>query len=46
MSTKEVKKFIMFYERITRDMIKTLGSHAKVIINIDKEHRLKSMKFN
>ena len=46
MSTKQIKKFIMFYERITRDMMKTLGSHAKVLINIDKKHRLKSIKFN
>ena len=46
MSNKEVKKFIMFYERITRNMIKTLGSQSKILINIDSKHRLKSIKFN
>jgi len=46
MNSKEIKKFIMFYERITRNMIKTLGSKAKILINIDAKHRLKSIKFN
>ena len=46
MSTKEIKKFIMFYERITRNMIKTLVTRAKIIINIDAKHRLQSIKFN
>ncbi len=46
MTTKEIKKFIMFYERITCNMIKTLGSKAKILINIDSKHRLKSIKFN
>ncbi len=46
MSNKEVKKFIMFYERITRHMLKTLDSMSKVIINIDTKHCLKSIKFN
>ena len=46
MKTKKIKKFIMFYERITRNMIKTLGSKAKILINIDAKHKLKSIKFN
>jgi len=46
MSSKQVKKFIMFYERITRHMLKTLGSMSKIIINIDTKHCLKSIKFN
>jgi D-glycerate 3-kinase len=46
MNSKEIKIFIMFYERITHNMIKTLGSAAKVLINIDTKHRLKSIKFN
>lgn len=46
MDYKGIKKFIMFYERITRDMIKTLGSQAKILINIDAKHRLKSIRFN
>ena len=43
---KEIKRFIMFYERITHSMIKNLGSTAKILINIDTKHRLKSIKFN
>ena len=46
MSNKQVRKFIMFYERITRHMLKTLGSMAEVSINIDTQHRLKLIKFN
>jgi len=46
MSLKEIKRFIMFYERITLNMIKTLSSKAKILINIDAKHRLKSIKFN
>ena len=46
MNSAEIKRFIMFYERITRDMIKTLGFQAKVLINIDAKHRLKSIKIN
>ena len=46
MNSTEIEKFIMFYERITRNMIKTLGSKAKILINIDAKHRLKSIKFN
>ena len=46
MSNKQVKKFIMFYERITRHMLKTSSFISKVIINIDTKHCLKSIKFN
>lgn len=46
MNNQQVKKFIMFYERITLNMLKTLGSISKVLINIDTRHRLSSIKFN
>ena len=46
MSNKQVKRFIMFYERITRHMLKTSGFMSKVLINIDTKHCLKSIKFN
>ena len=46
MSNIQVKKFIMFYERITRHMLKTSSFISKVIINIDTKHCLKSIKFN
>tara|TARA_B100001093_G_scaffold516823_1_gene596606 strand:+ start:3196 stop:4113 length:918 start_codon:yes stop_codon:yes gene_type:complete len=46
MSKYEVKNFIMFYERITRQMIKDLNSKANVVISIDKKHKLKKLKIN
>ncbi len=46
MSNKQVKNFIMFYERITRHMLKNFSKTAKFIINIDSSHKLKSLKFN
>ena len=46
MSDLQIRKFIMFYERITRHMLKTLSSTSKVLIKIDTKHRLRSIKFN
>ena len=46
MTDRQVKNFIMFYERITRHMLKNFSKKAKFIINIDSSHRLKSLKFN
>ena len=46
MSNKQVKNFIMFYERITRHMLKNFSKKANFIINLDKSHRLKSLKLN
>ena len=46
MNNNQVKKFIMFYERITLNMFKPLNSMSKVLINIDTKHRLSSIKFN
>ena len=46
MDHKQIKKFIMFYERITRNMLKTLNLNANIVVKIDKKHKLKSLKFN
>ena len=46
MSDKEIRNFIMYYERLTKHMIKNLPNSAGAVINIDKKHRLKSIKFN
>ena len=46
MSKHKIKNFIMFYERITKHMIKTLTYKAHTMIKIDTKHRLKSIKFN
>ena len=44
MSDEQVKEFIMYYERITRHMLKNFSKKAKYVISIDKGHRLKSIK--
>ena len=46
MSKAQIEKFIMFYERLTKHMLKNLYKKADAVINIDKEHRLKTIKFN
>ena len=46
MSENQIKRFIMFYERLTKHMLKTLTYKADSIIKIDTKHKLKSIKFN
>ena len=46
MTNKQVKNFIMYYERITKHMLKNFSKRAKFVINIDSSHRLESLKFN
>ena len=46
MTKNEVKKFVMHYERITRDMIKDLKTSADVVIGIDKKHRFYKIKMS
>jgi len=46
MNDNQIKNFVMYYERITRHMLKTLTKKADTVISIDKKHRLKSIKFN
>ena len=46
MTDKQIENFVMYYERITKHMLKTLPKKADTVISIDKKHRLKSIKFN
>ena len=46
MNDKQIKNFIMYYERLTKHMLKVFPKKADAIINIDHQHRLKSIKFN
>ena len=46
MTDEQIKNFIMYYERITKHMLRTLPKKSDIIIRIDKSHRLKSIKFN
>ena len=46
MSEKQIKNFIMFYERITLKMIKDLTNSSNIVINLDKKHKLSKIRFN
>jgi D-glycerate 3-kinase len=46
MTDNQISNFIMFYERLTKHMLKTLSKKSNSVINIDKSHKLKSIKFN
>ncbi len=46
MNDKQIKNFVMFYERITKHMLKTLTKKADAVISIDEHHKLKSIRFN
>ncbi len=46
MTDDQIKKFIMFYERLTKHMLRTLTYEADFVIKIDSKHKLNSIKFN
>lgn len=46
MNDKQIENFVMYYERITKHMLKTLPKTADTVIGIDEKHRLKSIRFN
>ncbi len=46
MTDKQIANFIMYYERLTRHMLKILPKKADTVISIDEKHRLKLIKFN
>ena len=45
MSYKEIKRFIMFYERITLQMLKDLSKSASVVMLLKKNHEIKKVLF-
>ena len=46
MSPVEIKKFIMHYERITKQMLIDLTTKAYAVLYLDKKHRFNRIKFN
>ena len=46
MNDKQIENFVMYYERLTKHMLKTLPKTADTVISIDEKHRLKSIRFN
>ena len=45
MSYNEIKRFIMFYERITLQMMKDLSKSASVVMFLKKNHEIKKILF-
>ena len=45
MSYNEIRRFIMFYQRITLQMIKDLSKSASVIMLLKKNHEIKKLLF-
>ena len=45
MSYNEIKRFIMFYERITLQMMKDLSKSASVIMLLKKNHEITKVLF-
>ena len=46
MSSAQVKNFIMYYERITKQMLADLTKKASVVLYLDKKHRFNKIKIN
>ena len=45
MSKSKVREFIMYYERITKQMMKDFSKISDLTVFLDKSHRSKKMKF-
>jgi len=45
MSHNEIKRFIMFYQRITLQMIKDLSKSASIVMLLSKNHEIKKVLF-
>ena len=46
MSNKEVISFMQTYQRVTRNMLKTLPKYASIILNLNTNHQIKSVIYN
>ena len=45
MSFYQIKRFIMFYQRITLQMVKDLSKSASVVMFLNKNHGIKKVLF-
>ena len=46
MSPLQVREFIMYYERITMQMLKDFSDKAHVVLYLDKQHKFNRIKFS
>jgi D-glycerate 3-kinase len=45
MSYNEIKRFIMFYQRITLQMVRDLSKSASIVMLLNKNHEIKKLLF-
>ena len=45
MSYNEISRFIMFYQRITLQMVKELSKSASIVMLLKKNHEIKKVLF-
>ena len=45
MTLNEIERFIMFYQRITLQMVKDLSKSASVVMLLKKNHEIKKVLF-
>ena len=45
MSFYQIKRFVMFYQRITLQMVKDLNKSASVVMLLKKNHEIKKVLF-
>ena len=45
MTNKEVKRFMMPYERITLQMFKDMPKISKVVLTLNKFHQINNIRF-
>ena len=46
MTAQQIERFIMYFERITRQCLKEMPARADVLLDIDKEHQITSIIVN
>ena len=45
MPYNEIKRFIMFYQRITLQMVRDLSKSASIVMLLNKNHEIKKLLF-
>jgi len=45
MSYNKIKRFIMFYQRITLQMLKDMPKIASIVLSLNNEHQINKIRF-
>ena len=46
MNKKDVSKFMQTYQRVTQNMLKYAPKYSSIILNLNRNHQIKSIKYN